>query len=361
MRYATAAPQKALVALLCVLGALGAPAATADEGRRTTSQHIAFANLDYTIDRQARILDAAPADHRALAAWLDALLARVTFRSTFDDLDAAELRTREALALEDGPGQRLERARVLQHLHRFDEALDMIEQGAPPVRLAAEFARQRRAIAIARGDAKRALESMSAAPTDYAGAVQRAAALAALGRREEAVVAYRRALDFWDGITPFAPAWIEFQISEVWAGVDSIRTRAHLERALEFLPDYVKARVHLAECIAVDDGPDAAIVALAPMLTSPDPEAAARLAEFTEASGKDSSALAARAAADWSRLLERHPLAFADHAVEFYLGAGNDPVAAEHWARMNLRNRPTDRARVLLAQAQRAAEPPAVR
>jgi hypothetical protein len=43
-------------------------------------------------------------------------------------------------------------------------------------------------------------------------------------------------------------------------------------------------------------------------------------------------------------LLERHPLAFADHAAEFYAGSGNDRRRALELARANVANRPTRRA-----------------
>ena len=39
-----------------------------------------------------------------------------------------------------------------------------------------------------------------------------------------------------------------------------------------------------------------------------------------------------------------HPLAFADHAAEFYAGSGNDCRRALELARANLANRPTRRA-----------------
>jgi len=42
--------------------------------------------------------------------------------------------------------------------------------------------------------------------------------------------------------------------------------------------------------------------------------------------------------------LETHPLAFADHAAEFYAGSGNDCRRALELARANLANRPTRRA-----------------
>jgi hypothetical protein len=43
-------------------------------------------------------------------------------------------------------------------------------------------------------------------------------------------------------------------------------------------------------------------------------------------------------------LLDKHPLAFADHAAEFYAGSGNDCRRALELARMNVANRPTRRA-----------------
>jgi hypothetical protein len=43
-------------------------------------------------------------------------------------------------------------------------------------------------------------------------------------------------------------------------------------------------------------------------------------------------------------LLEKHLLAFADHAAEFYAGSGNDSKRALELARVNVANRPTRRA-----------------
>jgi hypothetical protein len=60
---------------------------------------------------------------------------------------------------------------------------------------------------------------------------------------------------------------------------------------------------------------------------------------------------AARSAFD--ALLLRHPLAFADHAAEFYAGSGNDRESALELVRLNVANRPTRRA---IAQAQRIAD-----
>jgi hypothetical protein len=53
-------------------------------------------------------------------------------------------------------------------------------------------------------------------------------------------------------------------------------------------------------------------------------------------------------------LLARQPLAFADHAAEFYLGAGADPARAWLLAQQNLANRATDRAIALELRAAQA-------
>ena len=56
----------------------------------------------------------------------------------------------------------------------------------------------------------------------------------------------------------------------------------------------------------------------------------------------------------YESLLARHPLAFADHAAEFYLGPGADAERAWVLAQQNLAGRTTDRAFALAIRAARA-------
>jgi hypothetical protein len=55
-------------------------------------------------------------------------------------------------------------------------------------------------------------------------------------------------------------------------------------------------------------------------------------------------------------LVAAHPEAFADHAAEFWLAAGADPMKALRLARINSGVRQTPRARDLLSQAVAAAQ-----
>ena len=57
------------------------------------------------------------------------------------------------------------------------------------------------------------------------------------------------------------------------------------------------------------------------------------------------------AATRYDELIANHPEAFADHAAEFWLAAGADPVKALRFAKMNVQVRNTPRARALVAQA----------
>jgi hypothetical protein len=116
--------------------------------------------------------------------------------------------------------------------------------------------------------------------------------------------------------------------------------------AVDYLPCYVKARVHLAE-IYLDQGrTDDAGALLAPVLASGDPEVSWRLADIAEVAGDSAEAALQLAAArfGFEALVAKHPRAFADHAAEFYLGSGGDPARAFALAQLNLANRPTLRA-----------------
>jgi hypothetical protein len=83
--------------------------------------------------------------------------------------------------------------------------------------------------------------------------------------------------------------------------------------------------------------------------SSGDPDPAGQLARVLTEAGRplEASPWRERAARGFEPLLARHREAFADHAAEFWLGAGHDPVRALALARWNLDLRPTPRAREL--------------
>jgi hypothetical protein len=117
-------------------------------------------------------------------------------------------------------------------------------------------------------------------------------------------------------------------------------------RAIGYLPGYVKARVHLAEIHASQGQTGTAEALLRPALSSRDPEVCWRLADVLIAQGRFDEARAQLDAArfGFEELVDRHLLAFADHAAEFYAGSGNDRRRAFELARANVANRPTRRA-----------------
>ena len=118
------------------------------------------------------------------------------------------------------------------------------------------------------------------------------------------------------------------------------------QRAIAYLPGYVKARVHLAEIYASQDDTGEAETLLRPALSSRDPEVRWRLADVLIAQERFEEAEAQLNAArvGFDQLLGRYRLAFADHAAEFYAGSGNDCRRALELARANVANRPTRRA-----------------
>jgi tetratricopeptide (TPR) repeat protein len=208
----------------------------------------------------------------------------------------------------------------------------------------------------------------AARPGQWPERVPLAALLADLGEFDEAERVYVDALRDYPDVSPFAPAWVCFQLGLLWGECvpepQADRAAAWYRMAIEILPCYVKARVHLAE-ICLDRGQlDEARALLTPMLESGDPEVPWRLADVAEAAGEHAAAdeYLSAARAGFEALLTKHLLAFADHGAEFYAGSGGDPIRAFELARLNLSNRPTlrafeqARATALAAGNQRAAD-----
>ena len=104
--------------------------------------------------------------------------------------------------------------------------------------------------------------------------------------------------------------------------------------------------MHLAEIYASQDRTGEAEALLLPALSSRDPEVQWRLADVLTAQERFEEAETQLDAArcGFDGLLGKYPLAFADHAAEFYSGSGNDCRRALELARANVANRPTRRA-----------------
>jgi len=176
------------------------------------------------------------------------------------------------------------------------------------------------------------------------------ALLADLREFNEADQIYHRALREYHSVSPFAPAWVCFQLGVLWGELvletQSSWAENWYRKAIEYLPSYVKARVHLAEIYLRCGRAGDAEVLLVPAISSGDPEVRWRLADVMLATGRlaDAEMLLRAAESAFDVLLGKHLLAFADHGAEFYSGSGNDAGRAFELASINLANRPTLRA-----------------
>ena len=174
--------------------------------------------------------------------------------------------------------------------------------------------------------------------------------LADLGEFAEADRTYGRALQAYQDVSPFAFAWVCFQLGALWGELvpepQLTRAAQWYSKAIDYLPCYVKARVHLTEIHFSCGRCGEAEALLRPVIDSSDPEVAWRLADVLNATGRlaEAEARLQVARAGFDTLLDRHLLAFADHGAEFYAGSGGNSTRAYELARLNLANRPTLRA-----------------
>ena len=161
---------------------------------------------------------------------------------------------------------------------------------------------------------------------------------------------YRQALELYREVSPFPVAWVCFQLGMLWGELvpepQANRAAQWYRTAIDYLPSYTKARVHLAEIYSLSGQADDAEALLIPAIPSGDPEVRWRLADVLASQNRYAEAGVHMQAAHlgFEALLDRHLLAFADHGAEFYAGTGNNWRRALDLARVNVANRPTLRA-----------------
>lgn len=242
-------------------------------------------------------------------------------------------------------------AKVASMAHRFADARYYLAKaesaGAPP----AEISDLRLTIDQACGenldsvlDARRKAARNSGRLQDL---VSLGALLADLREFAAADQTYIEALRSYQDVSPFPVAWVCFQLGMLWgelaAEPQGARAAQWYRKAIDHLPGYTKARVHLAEIYTSEGALSDAEALLAPALSSGDPEVHWRLSDVLASQGKKAEAEEHMQAArnGFQVLLSEHLLAFADHGAEFYSGGEANYGRALHLARVNVGNRPT--------------------
>src|SRR5436190_22004694 len=111
---------------------------------------------------------------------------------------------------------------------------------------------------------------------------------------------------------------------------DLDRAETMYQQALRYLPELAPASIHLAAIEAAHGDPAVAAARIAPLARAGNPEALALAGALRLRAGdrERGQREIADARARFETLVARHPLAFADHAAAFYLGAGADPQRA---------------------------------
>ena len=245
-------------------------------------------------------------------------------------------------------------AQVAAMAHRFAEARDHLTQAEASGALPADVERLRLSIDQACGnrlesvlEVRRRMAAESGCLEDL---VPLGSLLADLGYFDEADRIYSRALSGYTDVSPFAAAWVCFQCGVLWGELvlepESSRAAVWYRKAIEYLPCYVKARVHLSEIYLQSGDVADAESLLIPVISSGDPEVSWRLADVLIAMDRfaDAETRMHGARVGFEGLLSKHLLAFADHGAEFYSGSGNNAQRAYELAAINLANRPTLRA-----------------
>ncbi len=320
------------IALLNLGAQIDALEAEVERGRATVETRAALAELislrglivghiaDYEQAAQIaeQLVDEAPTDARGWVARARARAGFHRFNDALNDMDVAE---RLSLDVDTVNG---ERAAILQALGRYDEAVALREEAAAR---------------------RSSFEHIAALVGLYA----------ERGDIEAAEQLYAQSLSRYRGVSPFPLALLDFQLGLMWMNEGRLQEAHHaFEAAWRRVPAFAAANGHLAEVEASLGEVDSAVARLSSLVvTSDDPDYAAQLARIFGDTGRTGESWYWRglAAARYEELLASRPEAFADHAAEFWLGAGADPDKALRLARMNVEVRNTPRARGLLAQA----------
>jgi tetratricopeptide (TPR) repeat protein len=343
----------------------GAEAATAPEpvAKRTTSGDSTIKNLNGRIAELERQLAEKPLSLELGEQAVELYGARSRFLGIFSDFEKMDAVSRELVSRFDEPKAFALRAAFLSSVHEFEGAIAELEVAVARGSEAARRALANIELAIG-GDLEGALALLDERAQRYPtlqSLSDLGSAQAALGRFAEADQSYLAAAAAHRDVSPLPLAYLAFARGLMWAEAANRPdfARPLYEEAVERVPAFVVANVHLAEIEAAEGELDAAIARLKRVAAeTEDPEPHGLLAELLlEREPATAAAHAETARSRYETLLARHRLAFADHGSEFFASAvGAEPARALELALENLEHRSTPRAYIVAIEAARAAE-----
>ncbi len=321
-----------------------------DQARVTTFSKIAIENLDYLIERATD-----------KSEFFDLVLTRSRFLNDYRALD--EIISNMEVKTQVTASDFLLRAKARLAVHRFADALEDLRTaerlGEDERNIFAVLA----SIKIAQGKADEVIPGLEKDVSRFPSYLSYSAlanAYAEVGRFSEADNFYRKSLDELKTTSPFPYAWIYFARGLMWSGQADCKKcgEEFYKRAVEILPEFVAANIHLAAIEITHGKIDEARSRLERIIeTSEEPEAMEIYGSLEILVGKfaDGKRLIDQAQNRYEELLAKYPLAFADHATEFYLRTGRNAERALNLAEINLGNRETERSYVLAIRAAKEA------
>jgi tetratricopeptide (TPR) repeat protein len=329
--------------------------------RRTTDGNVALSNLSGRVDAAEQLLASQGLSVALAGQAIDLYSTRSRFLGSFSDFARMDALSASLLERFDEPEAYAARASFLATVHEFEQAAGLLDQATARGLSSAE--RSRANIEVATGGDLEAslrlqLDRVALYPTFQAFS-DLALAQAALGQFDEADSSYLAAAAAYRDVSPLPLAFLAFARGVMWAESANRPDFAQplYVEAIERVPSFVVATVHLAE-IEAEQGDSAAAIARleAVAVLSEDPEPAGLLAELLQESDASASRRYADAArSKYDELLASYRLAFADHAAEFFAGPiGNEPQRAVALSLDNLAHRPTPRAFIVAIEAARS-------
>ncbi len=315
-------------------------------GKKTTSATIATNNLNAKVTNSEKLVASGRDPVGSRAHLIGSLLERVDKLGKVSDLDRVVQLEADLAKMPPTDSVLMARVSALSAAHQFGAALAQLDEVDKMLLRPSGLRMTRASILLATGRYEEACQLFAAERVEWSNHVSlsmEAICISHLGRIEEADRLFADAEYAYRDNSPFMLGWIWFERGSMWERAGDVDKAKSLYRAtLDRLPTYAHAAGHLAQLVPASE----AEAILAPVLAvSDDPEYKAVLGlakeELAPGSGRAHLDEAKRG---YDALMEKHPLAFADHAGWFYLEAAKDPAKAAEVATRNLTNRRTHEA-----------------